>query len=112
MSKKKHIVGIVYSTYPDFKYQEIGNDEQPPIPPSEQKLRIRLETKNRGGKSVTLVEQYQGPQSERDELGKKLKSHCGTGGSVKGNEILVQGDNRDKILQWLLKNGFSQTRKI
>lgn len=112
MSKKKNSGGIVYSTDPDFKMEEEQEAQQDTIPASSQKLRVMLDTKNRGGKAVTLVENYIGPQSEKDDLGKKLKSFCGTGGSVKGDEILVQGDNREKILQWLLKNGFKQSKKV
>ncbi len=112
MSKKKSVGGIVYSTDPDFKIDEEQAEEQSSIAASEQKLRVKLDMKNRGGKAVTLVENYLGSQSEKDELGKKLKSFCGTGGAVKGDEILVQGDNREKVFQWLLKNGFKQTKKL
>jgi len=109
--KKKLSGGIVYSTNPEFKFSEIPLEEQEHIDPSQQKLRIKLETRNRGGKTVTLIENYTGPQKEKEDLGKKLKSFCGTGGSVKGDEILIQGDNRERILQWLIKNGFTQSRK-
>lgn len=112
MIKNKSTGGIVYSTNPAFKIEEFSEEEQAPVDPLQQKLRIKLDTKNRGGKAVTLVENYMGPQAERDELGKKLKSFCGTGGSVKGEEILIQGDNRERILQWLLKNGYKHSKKI
>lgn len=112
MAKKYYSGGIVYSTNPDFKLNEDKPEPEEAISPSNQLLKIRLDTKNRGGKAVTLVENFFGPQSEMIELGKKLKSFCGTGVSVKGNEIFIQGDNREKIFQWLLKNGFSKTKKI
>jgi translation initiation factor 1 len=114
MSKKKiqSPGGLVYSTDPDFKLPEDDNEEQQTIEPSQQKLKIRLDTKHRAGKAVTLVEGFIGILADMEELGKKLKSYCGTGGSVKDGEIIVQGDNRDKILQWLLKNGYKSSKRI
>ena len=114
MSKKKNngLGGLVYSTDPDFKLPEDDGEEQETLEPSLQKLRIRLDTKHRAGKAVTLVEGFVGTTADTEEFGKKLKSFCGTGGSVKDGEIIVQGDHRDKILQWLQKNGYKQSKKI
>jgi len=114
MSKKNKpdTRGFVYSTDPNFSFQPAENEAQETLEPSQQKLRIRLETKHRGGKTVSLVEGFIGTNSDLEDLGKKLKNFCGTGGSAKDSEIIIQGDQRDKILQWLLKNGYKQTRKI
>jgi len=114
MSKKKiqSFGGLVYSTAPDFKLPIEGAGEQQTVAPAQQKLKIRLDTKHRAGKAVTLVEDFIGTYADMEELGKKLKSFCGTGGSVKDSEIIVQGDNRDKILQWLQKNGYKLAKKI
>jgi len=114
MSKKKiqSSGGLVYSTDPDFKLPDENIEEQETLEPSGQKLKIRLDTKHRAGKAVTLVEGFIGSAADQEELGKKLKSFCGTGGSVKDGEIIVQGDNRDKVLQWLQKNGYRSARKI
>lgn len=114
MSKKKiqSSGGLVYSTDPDFKLTDIEADEQETIDPSQQNLKIKIETKHRAGKAVTLVQGFVGSTNDIDELGKKLKSFCGTGGSIKEGEILVQGDNREKILQWLLKNGYKASKKV
>lgn len=113
MSKKKiqGFGGLVYSTDPNFKLPEEDGGEQETIDPAQQKLKIRLDTKHRAGKAVTLVEGFVGTIADMEDLGKKLKSFCGTGGSVKDGEIIVQGDNRDKVLQWLLKNGYKQAKK-
>ena len=102
--------GFVYSTDPNFSFeQEQENAET--LLPAQQKLRVKLDSKNRGGKTVTLVDGFIGTADDLEDLGKKLKSFCGTGGSAKDGEIIVQGDQRDKVLQWLLKNGYSQTKK-
>lgn len=111
MNKKKpgsH--GIVYSTDPAFRLEE-DLPAAVTVPSNQQRLRIKLDTKQRAGKAVTLVEGFAGKKEDLEELGKKLKTHCGTGGSAKDGTIIVQGDQRDKILQWLLKNGYSASKK-
>ncbi len=114
MSKKRSNSpgGLVYSTDPNFKLQEANTEEQETLQPALQKIKLRLDAKHRAGKAVTLVEGFVGTITDQEVLGKKLKAFCGTGGSVKDGEIIVQGDNRDKILQWLQKNGYSATKKI
>lgn len=112
MSKKKpNSNGIVYSTDPDFR-----PDEEPVsrenLPPRQQRLKVRLDTRQRAGKAVTLVEGYVGPEEELEALGRQLKTHCGTGGSVKDGLIIIQGDQRDKIAAWLVAKGFSSTKRV
>lgn len=113
MSKKNKpdIRGFVFSTDPNFQFAE-QNENIETILPKQQKLKIRLDTKQRAGKVVTLIEGFVGKNEDLEELGKKLKSFCGTGGSSKDGEIIVQGDHRDKVLQWLIKNGYSSSKKI
>lgn len=102
--------GFVFSTDPNFSFEE-EKDDVDTLPAAQQKLRVRLETKHRAGKTVTLVDGFVGKDEDREELGKKLKNYCGTGGSAKDGEIIVQGDHRDKVLQWLLKNGYTLSKK-
>ena len=104
--------GLVYSTNPDFKLEDEEDLTEETLLPAQQKLRVRLDKKHRAGKAVTLVEGFSGKETDREELGKKLKTFCGTGGSVKDGEIIVQGDNREKVVQFLLKNGYSATKKV
>ncbi len=113
MSKKSKpdTNGFVFSTDPNFRFEEEQQAAQETLPPPQQKLRIRLDTKQRGGKAVTLIQGFIGTEEDLNTLGKQLKNFCGTGGSVKDGEILVQGDQRDKILQWLLKNEYKNTKK-
>lgn len=114
MSKKnksdKH--GFVYSTDPNFRFEHQEESAAETLPPQQQKLKVRLDTKQRGGKTVTLVEGFAGPDEDLQTLGKSLKNFCGTGGAAKDGEIIVQGDQREKVLQWLLKNGYKNSKKI
>jgi len=103
---------LVYSTDPSIKFLSDGELEQATLPPAQQKLKVKLETKHRAGKAVTLIEGFIGTVADAEELGKKLKSFCGTGGTVKEMEIVVQGDNRDKVVQWLQKNGFTAAKRV
>lgn len=104
--------GFVYSTDPNFQFQPEEEPAAETAPPHQQKLKVRLETKHRGGKAVTLVEGFVGTDEDLQDLGKKLKNFCGTGGSAKDNEIIIQGDQRDKVLQWLLKNGYKNAKRV
>ena len=103
--------GFVYSTDPDFRFEEeqTSNDT---LSPAQQKFKVRLDTKHRAGKAVTLIEGFIGKEEDLQELGKKLKSFCGTGGSAKDGEIIIQGDQREKVMQWFLKNGYKNVKKI
>lgn len=114
MSKKNRpdAHGFVYSTDPSFRFEEEPNEAQHTLAPAQQKLRIKLDTKQRAGKAVTLVTGFTGKEEDLEDLGKKLKNFCGTGGSVKDGEAIVQGDQRDKVLQWLLKNGYTASKRI
>ena len=114
MAKQKisSLGGLVYSTDPNFKLQENEPEIKEIVLPNKQKLRIILDKKQRAGKAVTLVTGFIGNDADLEVLGKKLKTFCGTGGAVKENEIIIQGDNREKVLQWLLKNGYASSKKV
>ena len=104
--------GFVYSTDPNFRFEEQPGEDRDTLPPAEQKLKIRLDTKQRAGKAVTLITNFIGREEDIEALGKQLKNFCGTGGSVKDYEVIIQGDQREKVLQWLLKNGYKHSKKI
>ena len=108
--QSKNRIDIVYSTNPDFQYTYDEPEEQETLPPSRQNLRVMLDRKNRGGKSVTLVTGFVGNNDALSALGKELKSKCGVGGTAKDGEIIVQGDFRDKIMQLLQQKGFKVKR--
>lgn len=113
MAKKKPADknGFVYSTDPSFQFDAEDKQEQETLPPAQQQLRIKLDTKQRAGKAVTLVTGFIGTDDDLEQLGRQLRNYCGTGGSVKNGEAIVQGDQRDKIFQWLQKNGYAKTKK-
>ena len=102
--------GFVYSTDPNFKFEEEQQAVET-LTPEQQKLRVWLNTKLRAGKAVTLIVGFIGTTNDLEELGKKLKNVCGTGGSAKDGEIIIQGDQREKVMQWLLKNGYKNSKK-
>ena len=106
MSKKQRFEGIVYSTNTNYDYQEEDVfDEETPAK-NHQNLRISLDRKQRGGKSVTLVTGFIGKKEDLDDLGKLIKQKCGVGGSVKDGVILIQGDFKVRILDILHSEGY------
>ena len=112
MSKKsrKNRTGVVYSTNDDFDYRYEEDTEAETLAPGQQKLYVSLDRKNRKGKEVTLVEGFIGSASDLQELGKTLKSKCGSGGSAKDGEVLVQGNHVRKIADLLADMGFGQVK--
>lgn len=108
MSKKNKpdTRGFVYSTDPNFGFEQEIEKAVETLPPAKQKLKMKLDTKQRAGKAVTLIENFIGINEDLEDLGKKLKNFCGTGGSVKDGEIIIQGDQREKVKLWLVKNGY------
>ncbi len=109
MSKKDFTNRIVFSTNPDFKQEEETN-EQETLPASQQLLYLSLE-RLKGGKVATLVENFKGPENDLETLGKQLKSKCGVGGSVKDGIILIQGEQRDKLIKLLTDMGYKTKKK-
>ncbi len=107
----KDRLNVVYSTNPDFSY-ESDSDETvaETLPLNQQPLRVGIERKNRGGKVVTLVTGFVGSDEALKELGKFLKTKCGVGGSAKDGEIVIQGDLKAKVIDLLLKAGYTHTK--
>ena len=101
---KKNRVNVVYSTNPNFDFND-HSDNELTIPFTDQKLYISIDRKNRGGKSVTLIEEFRGSDENAKDLAKKLKQLCGVGGGYKNKEIYVQGNQRDKVSKFLEKLG-------
>lgn len=107
---RKKRVGVVYSTNTDFDYSEDTQDEAISLPRNQQKLRLYMERAGRGGKTVTIVKFFVGSEDDMVALCKILKQKCGVGGSVKDGEIIIQGDHRERLLDILKKEGYTQTK--
>jgi translation initiation factor 1 len=102
-------IPLVYSTNPDY-IQPNEEAAKETLAPAEQMLRVILETKHRAGKTVTIVYGFEGADADLEELGKALKNFCGTGGAVKEGEIIIQGDHRQKVFQYLKQKGFARAK--
>ena len=97
----KDRLGTVYSTNPNFQYEDGAELEQETLPPNKQDLRVQLDKKQRNGKKATLITGFVGKDEDLKELAKILKTKCGVGGSAKDREILVQGDFCNKVIDIL-----------
>lgn len=102
---KKNRSGIVYSTNPEFEYNDSTDDEMQTLSPAQQDLRVWLDRKG-GGKVSTVVKGFVGKDDDLQSLGKQLKTLCGSGGTVKDYEIQIQGDHRDKVIAWLVSKNY------
>ena len=109
MSRKNR--NVVYSTNPDYSYDD-ENEEIETLENNQQKLKVLIDRKQRKGKSVTLVTGFIGDDNDLKDLAKTLKAKCGVGGAVKNDEILIQGEFKEKIFELLIKMGYSQTKKV
>ncbi|MBS3913771.1 MAG: translation initiation factor [Bacteroidetes bacterium] len=101
---KKNRNGIVYSTDPNYQYDYGNSSQRNTLPPEQQTLYLRREVRN--GKPVIVIKEFIGKNEDLKELEKKLKNHCGVGGSNKDGDILIQGENKEKIQAFLVKLGY------
>ena len=106
--KNKKKKNIIYSTNPDFKYEFEANEVNTPLP-KDQNLKVCID-KHRAGKVAIIIKGFKGRDNDLKALGKMLKTKCGVGGTVKNNEIIIQGDIRDKIMNMLEEKGYTYKR--
>ncbi len=103
---RKNRINVVYSTNPDYTYEYSQENTIETLPPEKQDLRVVLDSKQRKGKTVTLIQGFLGNEDDLKELAKLLKNKCGTGGSVKDGEIIIQGEVKEKVLTILRDNHY------
>jgi len=101
---------VIYSTHPEFEFHTPQQEELCTLPPAKQKLIVGIDRRQRAGKQVTVVSGFMGRTEDLEDLGKMLKSKCGTGGSAKEGVILIQGDFRDKVVSILQNMGYQAKR--
>ena len=106
----KERLNIVYSTNPDFQYSTDEKEDIETLPKQQQKLRVSIEKNHRGGKTVTVIKNFIGSDDDLKELARQLKTRCGVGGSAKEGEILIQGDFKQKVIELLKNEGYTQTK--
>lgn len=99
--------GVVYSTDNNFEYKHQDSSEPDTLPNEEQKLKVMLDTKQRKGKKVSLITGFVGTEEDLKDLAKFIKTKCGTGGSAKDGEIIIQGDMREKIVEILRTENYN-----
>ena len=106
----KDRLNVVYSTNPNYEYENLNEEEDETLKKQQQKLRVSIEKKGRGGKTVTLITGFIGKEDDLKELGKLLKTKCGVGGSAKDGEIIIQGEFKQRIIDLLKAEGYTQTK--
>jgi len=107
---KKKRIDVVYSTNPDFDFDHESDAAEETLPNDEQYLNVMIDRKKRKGKEVVLITGFVGTDDDLSALGKTLKQKCGVGGSAKDGEIMVQGNQRDKIMEYLKSEGYNVKR--
>jgi translation initiation factor 1 len=97
---------IVYSEFGSVDNSAALQRGTPEVPPNQQTLKVEASRKGRGGKTVTVISGFQEKPETLADLAKQLKAQCGTGGTVKDNEIEIQGEHKQKLLEILKKLGY------
>jgi translation initiation factor 1 len=110
MTDWKDRLGVVFSTNPDFRFQNEDKENTGTLLPAKQNLRVQLDRKQRKGKSVTLITGFVGKEEDMEALSKMLKTRCGVGGTAKNGEILIQGDFVQKVLEILHQLNYKAKR--
>ncbi|MBW4469806.1 MAG: translation initiation factor [Stenomitos rutilans HA7619-LM2] len=97
---------VVYSEFGHTDHAEALKRAVPDLPPNQQHLRVEASRAGRKGKTVTIVRGFQASSETLADILKKLKAHCGAGGTVKENELEIQGDHKQKVVEFLIKLGY------
>lgn len=77
------------------------------ITKEQQRIRIRME-KRKWGRAVTIIDGLNNQDTDLGRFAQKLKAFCACGGTAKNDQILLQGDHRDKVRSYLIKKGYAE----
>ncbi len=112
MSKKNSARpdGLAYSTNKEYFNDYPEREALETLPKEKQKLKVKIDTKQRAGKVVTLIDCFIGTNEDMELLAKQIKTKCGAGGSIKDGYIIIQGDYKEKVTTWLKEWGYIGTK--
>lgn len=105
-SKNSEQNRVVYSEFGNYSDNSATERPAPNLPPQQQNIRVQATSKGRKGKTVTVITGFQESTENLTDLLKKLKTQCGTGGTLKGQEMEIQGDHTKKLLEILGSLGY------
>lgn len=92
------------------EFSETEGQPKPATSAKKDRVRVYLEKKGRRGKSVTLIKGLTLDQDDLSALAKNVKSSCGVGGGVEGEHIMVQGDQRLKVVKYFQELGYTDVK--
>ncbi len=102
---------VVFSTDPEWEPEPVVRSLWRNVPPAQQTVYVARDRKGRGGKTVTVMSGFQHDPNTLKKMLKEFKNFCGAGGTLKEDEMEIQGDHRDKLMDKLRAMGYGVKQK-